>query len=143
MSNQYTDFVFTINNPKVGDMHGLLSDDRVSYLVYQLEKNTTEHVQGYVEFKGELMWIDVKQTLSKAHYRFRRGTRETARNYCMKESTRVNGPWELGVWVNEREGDTETQCEGITTKGFRCKHVAMNDGTFCSQHTDIMLEEDV
>jgi len=137
----YTDFVFTMHNPKIGDMHRLLSDDRVFYLVYQLEETSTEHIQGYVEFKGELEWIDVKETLSKAHYRFRRGTRQTARDYCMKNPTRIDGPWELGVWMNEREGDTETQCEGITTKGLRCKQRVMNNDTFCTQHTNTTVGE--
>tara|TARA_R100000900_G_scaffold117521_1_gene92445 strand:- start:4651 stop:4995 length:345 start_codon:yes stop_codon:yes gene_type:complete len=107
MSKKHTGFVFTVNNPKIGGMHKLLTDDRVSYLVYQLEKETIEHIQGYVEFKGEVKFMDVKETMGRAWYSFRYGTREQARNYCMKESTRVDGPWELGVWVNEIEGEEE------------------------------------
>ena len=137
MSRQYTDFVFTINNPETGYIRGLVSDDRVSYLVYQLEKDTSEHVQGYVEFEGKLEWKDVKETMGKAWYNFRKGSRESARNYCMKESTRVAGPWERGVWVDEREGDSETCCEGITTKGLRCKNMVRGDGGFCKLHDGV------
>lgn len=72
--------------------------DRVSYAVYQKEKgdNGTEHYQGYVEFKMIMRLPGLKKLLPTAHWEPRAGTQEQARNYCMKDDTRIEGPWELG-----------------------------------------------
>ena len=41
----------------------------------------------------------------RAHFEQRRGSRDQARQYAMKEDTRVAGPWEHGVWVRSGQGN--------------------------------------
>lgn len=78
-------------------------EDDVRYAVWQLEKCETtgrEHLQMYIEaFKPHRLsrWKEIIGEPS-AHIKVRRGTREQARAYCMKEETRVEGPWEFGKW---------------------------------------------
>lgn len=80
----------------------------VRYMIYQRErcpKTFKEHWQGYVELKRPIVVGNLlKKTGLKAllqselHAEPRRGTRDQARAYCMKEDTRLWGPYEFGSW---------------------------------------------
>lgn len=78
--------------------------DRVRYLIFQHERATRDHIQGYVEFNAPTRLNAVKTIFGcpKMHLETRRGSRDQARNYCQKEEGRVQGPWEWGNW--ERGG---------------------------------------
>lgn len=97
---------FTINNPEAPLDFTELTD--VRYAVYQEEsgENGTRHYQGYVELKRPIRFTAIKKWkgFERAHLEQRRGTREQARDYAMKEDTRVNGPWEHGQWVSGGQG---------------------------------------
>lgn len=93
-SIQYRAVCFTINNP-VGTLE---FPDFVRYGIYQKEKVSCEHFQGYIELKEKKTLAALKKWLPTAHFEARRGTREQARDYCMKEESRLEGPWEHGVW---------------------------------------------
>lgn len=76
------------------------------YLVYQCEicPNTGNyHVQGYVEFKRSVRMGSAKKILgdNAVHLEPRQGSRDQARNYCMKEESRAPGfePFEFGEWL--------------------------------------------
>jgi len=73
----------------------------IRYLVFQVEKGEKghEHIQGYVELTTaqRMTWLKANLTPT-AHFEKRRGTREEARAYCMKEDTRISGPYEFGQW---------------------------------------------
>lgn len=101
MSNiRSRDWVFTINNPEENDKPFELFADAL-YCVYQKErgeKEGTVHLQGYVEFKNEKRLSYFKKRMPRAHVEKRRGTRVQARAYCMKEDTRIEGPFEYGYW---------------------------------------------
>jgi len=93
MTGKY--WVFTLNNP----LHAKLAmPDGGTYLVWQLEsgKQGTVHLQGYVEFAKNKTLAGCKKWLPSAHWEQRRGTAVQARDYCQKEESRVDGPWELG-----------------------------------------------
>lgn len=65
----------------------------------------------------------VKQLLQcpKMHLEGRLGTRDQARDYCMKEDTRCDGPWEYGVWSGKSQGrrtDLANACQLIKTGGL-------------------------
>jgi len=97
-------WMFTINNPAKDER--LVMDSNVSYCVYQLEvgANGTPHFQGYVELvrKQRLSWMKRKFD-ARAHFEIRRGTQEEAMDYCMKEDTRVEGPFIFGTpRINEQ-----------------------------------------
>lgn len=74
--------------------------ESVKYCVYQKEKcPSTErlHYQGYIELNKPMRMPGVRNVLNcNAHLEGRKGTRVDARNYCMKEESRVDGPWEFG-----------------------------------------------
>lgn len=90
---------FTINN-KSGDCNYDIPRDWVDvrYAVWQSEvgDSGTEHLQGYVVFNVRKAFSTVKNLCSKAHWEPRRGQHEQARDYCRKEESRVEGPWEIG-----------------------------------------------
>jgi len=67
--------------------------DQIAYAVYQLEKGLrgTEHFQMYFEFGNKMRLSALKKILKTAHWEKRRGTREQARAYCMKDDSRVEG----------------------------------------------------
>lgn len=73
------------------------------YCVWQKEKCPTtgkEHLQGYAEFSSPIRITGCKKWIGDpgAHCEKRRGTREEAKEYCMKKESQVEGPWELGEW---------------------------------------------
>lgn len=93
-------------NPEWNAWEKLPEDTR--YIVWQIEKcDKTDniHIQGYIEFTRSVTPV-VAQILmgTCAHMSIRKGTRDEARNYCMKEDTRMEGPWELGKWEMGGQG---------------------------------------
>lgn len=76
----------------------------VRYAVYQLEEcpdTKRPHFQGYMEFSKPVTIHAIKKWLPTAHVSERKGTQDEARVYCMKEDTRVDGPWEHGVFQKQ------------------------------------------
>ena len=136
------DWIFTRNNPLPEHIDSLHREDsKVQYSVYQLEVSDTgtKHLQGYVEFCEGLTWHEVKDILGAGTFFTRaRGTRESARAYCMKEESRVSGPWEVGVWEENREGESDNQCAYIISgkDTRRCKH-RTSSGQYCRAHQRI------
>nr|DAV97344.1 MAG TPA: Rep protein [Cressdnaviricota sp.] len=86
----------------------LLEDSKVAYAVFQKEKCGTtgrEHYQGYVEMKATRAFSYMVSLLGRpVRLAARMGTREQARDYCMKEDTRVAGPWEVHSWIAGGQG---------------------------------------
>lgn len=78
------------------------------YMVFQEEQGEegTKHYQGYAEFKEakRLTAIVAIAKHFKPHWEKRKGKPADARNYCMKEDTRVAGPWEVGEWKGAKQG---------------------------------------
>lgn len=80
-------WVFTLNNFTPDDIEKLKHLTDVKYMVFQeeLSRNQTPHLQGYIEFKRthRMKWIK-ERTSERIHLEKRRGTRDEARDYCMK-----------------------------------------------------------
>lgn len=114
---------FTINNPTAE----LTFDGRVSYAVWQKERgeNGTEHLQGYLELvkKGRLSAVKaLGGEMIRAHLERRRGTQQQARDYAMKEDTRIDGPWEHGEFVAREQGtrsDLNAAVDALRTGGIK------------------------
>lgn len=91
-------------------MKGVLSRAAVvRYCVMQEELCPTTnrlHLQGYLELASPRGLAYVKTVLATpaAHVEVREGTRDDAREYCMKEESRVRGPVEIGVWAAGGQG---------------------------------------
>lgn len=81
----------------------------VRYVVFQREicpETGKEHWQGYAElFKPcRIKQAQTALGIPKAHMEKRMGTRDQAREYCMKEDSRLWGPYELGEWIAGGQG---------------------------------------
>ena len=96
LNMQSTNWLFTINNPTSNDIPRTWSD--VRYCVWQLEagENGTPHLQGYVVLEKKKRLGGMKRLDGQAHWETRKGTHVQAKDYCRKELSRVEGPWEIG-----------------------------------------------
>lgn len=92
----------TWNNPPAAPAL-TVGEKNLRYAVWQLEEGEecgTPHFQMYLEFDKPVRMAAVKALLApEVHCEVRRGTREEARDYCRKEESRKEGPWEVGTWT--------------------------------------------
>ncbi|UPW41440.1 replication associated protein [Dipodfec virus UA23Rod_6578] len=105
-------FMLTINNPTEDDESDLRKT-KCMYLVYQIEcgEEGTEHIQGLVYYKNARSWP--KDKFPKAHIERVRSLKKSIK-YCMKEDTRVRGPYEFGEKPEQgRRSDLENAAERI------------------------------
>lgn len=80
-----------------------LTHPYIRYAVYQKEIcpiTKKLHYQGYLELTmpEKLSWLK-KYISETAHFERRRGTRDEARNYCMKQESQAEPPVEFGTWI--------------------------------------------
>lgn len=71
-----------------------------NYLVYQTERcpdTQKDHIQGYIQLKKPHYLTWVKKLFPTAHWEIRKASHEDARQYCMKDDTRISGPHEFGI----------------------------------------------
>lgn len=102
------------------------------YIIWQMEKcpdTERAHFQGYCELKVPLGMASVKALLgyTTIHLESRRGTRDEAREYCLKAETKVGGPWELGSWEAGGSGarnDLDDAARMIRKEGIDAVHDA-------------------
>ena len=103
---------FTYNNPSESPEEFIaLFPETLRYLVFQKEQGEeeTEHYQGYCEFSVSFRLAGLKKIHNSVHWEPRRGTRDQAREYCLKEDTRIDGPWEFGEWTQQRGQRTDLE----------------------------------
>lgn len=79
---------YTLNNPTDEEIE-LVDKIVCRYHIYGYEigENETPHLQGYIEFDKVVRLSGMKKLIARAHFEQRRGTREQAREYCMKDGT--------------------------------------------------------
>lgn len=98
------------------------------YMVYQPEEapeTKKEHLQGYIEFDCVQKLSALKKLFGVGnHFETKKGTREQARMYCMKDESRLAAaePTELGEWVPDKgkgkRTDLEGACEVVKKQGI-------------------------
>lgn len=89
----------TINNPTFEEELFVQEEVECRYIISGDEKGEqgTNHLQIYIEFGKVMRFAAVKKLFPRAHIEQRRGTREEARNYCMKEGAYIErGDWNAG-----------------------------------------------
>lgn len=103
MAPRVRNWCFTDNNPDYEPME-LPQHPEEKYCSWQLEKGEsgTLHIQGYIELKKQMTLSAMKAWLPGAHFEPRKGTREEARDYTMKDDSRVAGPFERGEFGQEQ-----------------------------------------
>lgn len=94
-------YCFTLNNYTFEDIQNF-EEMKCRYLIYGYEvgENGTPHLQGYVELANAQRLTAMKKINNKAHWEVRKGTRDEARNYCMKD----NEFTEVGSWAAGGQG---------------------------------------
>jgi len=113
--NKNVNFLGTYNNPDVALVSDYLgkwhTEGGARYVVGQLEKGAegTLHIQYFLNFEKPGKRItQLKSHCSKSHFevvKFNNG----ADAYCMKEDTRVEGPWEYGLKPARKNVKGETK----------------------------------
>jgi hypothetical protein len=78
------------------------------YCCGQLEKGKegTAHIQYFVNVKQPVRVSALKKVAPRSHFEVVK-INNGAHNYCMKEDTRVEGPWEFGVKPVQRNNKTD------------------------------------
>lgn len=130
-------WMITLNNPSMDeDAFAKIYREHkhFRYLVFQREKSEsgTVHYQGYVEFSVSLRFNAVKLLCPSAHIGPRIKTPDNCRDYCMKEDTRIAGPWEYGTFKgcqgkrNDLDSVVETMKEAKTFREVVVAHPTQN-----------------
>lgn len=94
--------VFTINNPseRLLEVHRSFNGpDDATHYVAQLEQGVvagTTHLQGFVRWKNAKTFKAAMTILENGHFEVAKGSLSQNFEYCTKESTRVEGPWQRG-----------------------------------------------
>lgn len=76
----------------------------LKYAVYQYERgeNGTPHIQGFIIYKNNKRFKNVKQDFPTAHLIIPNGSNIENRDYCTKKDTRIAEPVELGEFSEMR-----------------------------------------
>lgn len=94
---------FTWNNPDGEPQFNELEYCRYGVCQLEIGDSGTVHYQGYVELVRTVRLAHVNKWLPQASFSNLNGTREGAREYCMKEG-RLEEPIEYGNWVPTTQG---------------------------------------
>lgn len=83
--------------------------EEMRYLVYQLEECPSTkrlHWQCYIEWWNKITYNKMSEILQveKSRFRMRFGSRDQAREYCMKPETAQSGYMEFGSWEKGGQG---------------------------------------
>ena len=95
---------------------------QIQYLVCQVERVSHVHVQGYIQFTCVKRLTALKKISASAHWEFRRGTHTDAKKYCMKEDSRVNGPWEIGQERDSQGKRNDLEAIGALVKARKTNY---------------------
>lgn len=90
-------YFFTINNV-TDDEKRLFSELDTSYKMFQIERgdnNGVIHLQGVVYYTNARSWDKLKKTFPRANIQITKNF-NAAVEYCSKEETRIEGPFESG-----------------------------------------------
>ena len=91
---------FTLNFS--GEVPILSWSDRVQYAIWQHEKVSHDHLQGFLQLKKKATMSTVKKMIGgNPHVESAIGTAEEAAEYCRKPESRVSGPWEYGYLLKK------------------------------------------
>lgn len=105
-------WVFTLNNPPFNPADLPAHPDE-RYVSWQLEQVAQRHIQGYIELSCTRRLGNMKKWLPTAHFEIRNGSAVEARNYTRKEDSRLEGPYERGIFSGETERGQRNDLELI------------------------------
>lgn len=109
---------------------------RLRYCVFQAENCATTgrlHAQGYFEIRQGNVTINMLREIMPGVHVEKARTRKQARDYAMKEDTRVEGPWEFGSF-------TETQGKRSDLKAAIDVLKADGMDALVDEHPDVFVK---
>lgn len=140
MPNGARRWVFTTNNPVDEDAPQLEDDFR--YIVWQAERGEegTMHLQGFFLLKKRKTLTALKKVswLTHSHLELARGSDAECINYCKKEETRIDGPWELGE-VPEEKKKKLAECAKLIREGTKVQQLKEEFDTVRILHTKNLM----
>lgn len=94
-----TKWITTINNPEGDEFDLIKHHPQIQYACGQLEKGEsgTVHLQIFTQYKRNVRGASISKIWPRSRNEPVRKD-NGAREYCMKEDTRVEGPWEYGEY---------------------------------------------
>lgn len=141
MKNRNYCFTYMVDKLENGKMLKKGFDTKVKYLIFQKEKCPTtgkEHLQGYIELLKPMRFNAVKGMFfsNSVHLEKRMGTRDQAIEYCSKEESRIEGPFEWGEKGKTQGHRTDLDIATEALKnGKSIEEVALEcPGTFVKFH---------
>lgn len=101
----------TLNNPDMVPhefLENMFIKTKAAYVCGQLEKGKdgTAHIQFFVNLKSPVRISVLTKVCKEAHYE-KVIINNGADDYCLKEDTRVEGPWEFGHKPLKRNSKTD------------------------------------
>lgn len=113
------------------------------YVVAQVEEcpeTKKNHIQGYIEFSKKIGMKPIRKIMTGIHLEIRRGTRQQARQYCMKLDSRILPPFELGNFMEGGQGKRNdiTKLKTLIESGKSLKQIVLED---CSNFQSIRIAE--
>jgi len=114
----------TLNNPDVVHAEDYInkwkSQGGARYVNGQVEQGAegTVHIQFYLNFENPVRLSQLKKHDNRAHFEIVK-VDNGASEYCLKEETRLEGPWEFGIKParKNRKGDTAARNKQILELG--------------------------
>lgn len=111
-----------------------------TYAIWQKEKAESGkiHIQAFLKLSKPMRIAGLKKVLGNVHCEQTKGTDEQAANYCRKEETRIEGPFESGELTRQgQRRDLEIVAEQLAKKR-RLDDVALeNPETYIKFHGGI------
>lgn len=141
----------TLNNPleSLKDLYDLF---KPQYMCGQLEKGEsgTLHFQFYLHFKQSVWFTTLKKLHSKVHFCNVKKD-NGADTYCMKEDSRVDGPYEFGekpmkrncktdwdsVFLNAKRGNFDSIPSDIKVRCYSNLKKIEKDNLICKDSSDV------
>lgn len=115
------------------------------YVCGQIEvcpKTCRNHIQAYIEFRDKVKLSNLKTVMPGVHLESRKGTRDQARNYCMKQETRLpeTEPIEIGEWELTQGSriDLLNLKDAVLKHNRRIKDIVLNE---CVNYQQIRFVE--
>lgn len=95
IKGKHRSYLMTLNNPTEEEENNLKNWKEPAYLVYQLEKIHTLHIQAFFVFKNERYIGPIKKLFKRCHLEVCRSD-IACEYYCKKKESRIRGPYEFG-----------------------------------------------
>ena len=129
-------YMFTWNN-FTEDFKDVIESWGASYATYQHEvgEEGTPHIQGYLEMNKKMRLSAMKKLHPTVHWESRKGNQQQAIDYCSKEDSRVDGPWEFGEKKKQGNRSDIEAAKAIIDDGGSVLDIAESDfGTYVKYH---------